>query len=68
MKHKKNTNTLLFLPSFTKGQRGKNTERTFFVSAGAQKVWETAGSGNTYTLPQYSQNPTNEFPIKFIFI
>ena len=38
MKHKKNTNTLLFLPSFTKGQRGKNTERTFFVSAGAQKV------------------------------
>ena len=39
MKHnkKKNAETLLFLLSFTKTQREKNIERTFFVSAGAQK-------------------------------
>ena len=39
MEHNKNKNaeTPLFLLSFTKSQRGKNIERTFFVSAGAQK-------------------------------
>ena len=53
VKHKKNT--LLFLQSFSKSQYEKNIEKkTFFVSAGAQKVWETPGSGNT--LPQYSPN------------
>ena len=47
MKHNKNADTLLFLLTFTKSQREKNIERTFFVSADAQKGWETAGSGNT---------------------
>ena len=51
---KHNKNTLLFLLSFSKSQYKKNIEKTFFVSAGAQKVWETPGSGNT--LPQYSPN------------
>ena len=37
MKHNKNPNTLLFLLSFTKWQRKKNIERTFFVRAGTQK-------------------------------
>ena len=37
VKHKKNT--LLFLQSFSKSQYEKNIEKkTFFVSAGAQKV------------------------------
>ena len=35
MAHNKNADTLLFLLSFTKNQREKNSERTFFVSAGA---------------------------------
>ena len=67
MKHnkKKNAETLLFLLSFTKTQREKNIERTFFVSAGAQKGWEIAGSGNT--LQQYLSNPKNKFSVKFIF-
>ena len=43
MKHNKNADTLLFLLSFTKCQREKNIERTFFVSPGAKKGWETAG-------------------------
>ena len=54
----------MFLLSF-KSQREKNIERTFFVSAGAQKGSETAGSGNT--LPQYLPNPKNKFPVKLIF-
>ena len=36
MKHNKNTDTLLFLLSFTKCQREKKI-KTFFVSAGTQK-------------------------------
>ena len=62
---KYNADTLLFLLSFTKCQREKNIERTFFVSAGAQKGRETVGSGTT--LPQYLPNPKNEFPRKSIF-
>ena len=50
MKHNKNAGILLFLLSFTKRQPEKNIERTFFVSAGAQKGWQKAGSGNA--LPQ----------------
>ena len=46
-------------------QPEKNVERTFFVSAGAQKGWETAGSGNT--LPQNLSNPKYTFPVKFTF-
>ena len=67
MEHNKNKNaeTPLFLLSFTKSQRGKNIERTFFVSAGAQKGWETARSGTT--LPQYLPNTKYKFPVKFIF-
>ena len=57
--------TLLFLLSFTKSQRDKNFERTFFINAGAQKGWKTVGSGNT--LPQYIPNPKNKFPVKFVF-
>ena len=55
----------MFLSSFTAGQREKNITRTFFVSANAQKEWETAGAGNI--LPQYLPNPKNKFPVKFIF-
>ena len=51
MNHNKSTDTLLFLLSFTKTQREKFFERTFFVSPGAQKGWETAGFEDT--LPQY---------------
>ena len=65
MKHNKNADTLSFLLSFTKSQREKNVERTFFASAAAQKGWETAGFGPT--LPQYLPNPINKFPAKFIF-
>ena len=65
MKHNKNEGTLLFLLSFNKCQRKKNAERKFLVSAGAQKGWETAGSGTT--LPQYPPNPKNKFPVKFTF-
>ena len=36
-KHNKNADTLLSLLSFTKCQHEKNTDGTFFVSAGAQK-------------------------------
>ena len=37
MEHNKKVGTLLFLLSFTKCQREKYIERTFFVSAGVQK-------------------------------
>ena len=37
MEHNKNADTFCFLLPFTKCQREKNIERTFFVSAGAQK-------------------------------
>ena len=40
MKQNKNADTLLFLLPFTKFQREKNIEGTFFVSAGAQKGLE----------------------------
>ena len=59
MKHNKNADTLLNLRSFTKCQREKNIERKFFVSAGAQRRWETASSG--ITLPQYLPNPKISF-------
>ena len=36
MKHNKSEDTLLFLLSFTKCQREKNIEGTFFVNAVAQ--------------------------------
>ena len=62
MKHNKNADTLLFLLSFTKSQREKNIERTFSVSTGAIKGWETAGSGNT--LPKYLSNPKNKSLVK----
>ena len=60
----KNADTLLSLLSFTKSQREKNIERSFFVSAVAQKAWETVGSG--YNLPQYLPNPKNKFPVNFM--
>ena len=65
MKYNKSEDTLLFLLSFTKCQREKNIERTFFVNAVAQNEWESAGSWTT--LPQYLPNPKNKFPVKFIF-
>ena len=65
MKRNKNAANLLFLLSFTKCQREENIERTFFVSAGAQKKCETTGCGTT--LPQYLPNPKNELPLKLIF-
>ena len=37
MKRNKNADTLLFQVSFINSQRGNNIERTFCVSAGAQK-------------------------------
>ena len=43
MKHNKNADTLLFLLLFSKSQREKNIEKTFFVSAGAGNTlpfWE----------------------------
>ena len=52
MKHNENVYTLLFLLSFTKCQHEKDIERTLFVSADAQKGWESTGSAGT-TLPQY---------------
>ena len=55
MKQKKNADTILFLLSFTKCQCEKNIERTYFVSAGTQRGWETPSSGAT--LPQYLTNP-----------
>ena len=55
MKHNKKADTLSFLLSVTKCKRKKNIERTFFVSAGAQKGWETERSGTT--LPQYLPQP-----------
>ena len=66
MKHNKKSDTLSLLLSVTKSQHEKNSQRTFFVSAGTQKGWETAGSGNT--LPQYLTNPKNKFSVKFIFM
>ena len=65
MKDSKNAVTFLFLLSFTKWKREKNIEKTLFVSAGAQKVWESAGDRTT--LPQYLPNPRNKFPVKFTF-
>ena len=38
MKRNKKADTLLFLLSLTKSQHEKSIERTFTVSAGAQKV------------------------------
>ena len=55
MKHNKKADILLLLLSVTKSQHEKNSQRTFFVSAGTQIGWETAGSRNT--LPQYLPNP-----------
>ena len=66
MKYNKNADTLLFLLLFTMGQHEKNIEKTLFVSAGAQKMWKAAGSGNT--LPQYLPNPKSKLAVKFIFI
>ena len=43
MKHNENADTLLFLLLFTKSQRGKNIEKTFFVSTGAQKKAKNSG-------------------------
>ena len=37
MKYNKNADTSLFLLLFTMSQHEKNIEKTFFVSAGAQK-------------------------------
>ena len=65
MKHNKKADILLLLLSGTKSQYERNSQRTFFVSAGTQKGWETAVSGNT--LPQYLPNPKNKFSVKFIF-
>ena len=65
MKRNKNAATLLFLLSFTKCQREENIERTFFVSEGAQKKWETTGCGTT--LPQYLPNAKNKLSLKLIF-
>ena len=65
MKHNNNAETLLFLLLFTKSERKKNIQITFFVSAGTQKGWETVDS--RALLPQYLPNPKNEFPVKFIF-
>ena len=42
----------------------KNIEKTFFVSAGAQKGSETTGYGTT--LQQYLPNPKNKLPVKSI--
>ena len=64
MKYNKNADTFLYQRLFTMGKREKNIEKTF-VSAGAQKRWKTAGSGNT--LPQDLPNPKSKFPVKFIF-
>ena len=44
MKNNKNVGTLFFLLPFTYCQRENSIERTFFVSAGTQKGWETADS------------------------
>ena len=65
MKYNKNANNVLFLWFFITGQREKNIKKTLFVSAGAQKRWKTAGSGNT--LLQYLPNPKGKFPVTFIF-
>ena len=65
MKYNKNEDTLLFLLLFTTSQREKKIEKTFLGSAGAQKRWKTADSGNT--VPRYLQNPKNKFTVKFIF-
>ena len=64
MKHNKNADTLLFLLSFTVSMWKKNIEKTFFVSAGAQKGSETTGYGTT--LQQYLPNPKNKLPVKSI--
>ena len=65
MKHGKNKDNLFFLLSFTKCQHEKIIENTFFVSAGSQKGWETAGSGTT--LAQYLPNIKNKIPAKSTF-
>ena len=62
MKYNKNAKTFLFLLLFTTIRREKNIEKTF-LSAAAQKMWNTAGSGST--LPQYLPNPKSKFPVKF---
>ena len=55
----------MFLLLFIISQHEISIEKVFFLSAGAQKGWVTAGSGNT--LPQYLPNPKVKFPVKFIF-
>ena len=57
--------TLSFLLLFTKIQCEENIEKTF-VRTGAQKVWRTAGSGDT--LPQYLPNSKNKFPVKISYL
>ena len=59
MKHNKNADTLLFLLLFTKCHLETNIERTFLVSAGAQKRWGAVGYGTN--LPQYLPNPKKKF-------
>ena len=67
MKQNKNADIILFLLPFTKFQREKNIEGTFFVSAGAQKGWELAGFGTT--LPQYLPKPKSKTSTKvYIYI
>ena len=65
MKHNKNADSIFFVLLCSKSQREKNIQRTFVMSAGAQKGWETAGSGTTW--PQYLPNPKIKFTVKFIF-
>ena len=43
----------------------KLLKTTFFVSAGSQKGWETAGSGTT--LAQYLRTTKNKIPAKSTF-
>ena len=54
MKRNKNADTFFFLLLLTRSER-------FFVSAGAQKRWRAAGSGNT--LLQSLPNPKNKSKI-----
>ena len=65
MKCDENADTFLFLLLLATGQREKDIEKTLFVRAGAQRRWETAGSGSI--LMQYLPNPKSEFLEKFIF-
>ena len=66
MKHNKFADTLSFLPLFTKSQRKKKIEKTFYASTGAQKRWKTTDSG--YNLSQYLPNPKNKVHIYIKYI